>query len=60
MNLSLLNVQRVPLCLTEHTLTDVTVGESIAESEVQSIDLQQQQPEREEPAQATDSVDDDG
>lgn len=47
--------------LEEHSVTDVTAGESVAESEVQSIDLQQQQqPEREEPAEAADSVDDDG
>lgn len=46
--------------LEEHTVTDVTAGESSAESEVQSIIDLQQQPEEEEPAQAADSVDDDG
>lgn len=46
--------------LEEHAVTGITADESVADGDVQSIELQHQQPEREEPAQATDSVDDDG
>jgi len=45
---------------TEQAVTGITADESIADSEVQNIDLQHQQPELEEPAQVTESVIDDG
>jgi len=48
------------LCVTEHAVTAITADESVADSDVQSIELQHQQPETEEPTQAADSVDDDG
>lgn len=44
--------------VTEHAVTGITADESIADSDVQSIDLQQLATE--EPAQATEPVDEYG